>query len=270
MNSSRSLKSTRKAVAVLAALLSTVATGAVAQELTLPAANSAEQVIQQNLDPQETGQGLGTVAAPIELPKNASLGDANERVKAMAAEANERLDRLVDGALSNEAGKSTVEEMSSSQLRIMQLEKKLEEAKLVAEYWETVNGKDHRAEEKIKDLELEKSDMQRELSRLREMVSKHAAERSKATPDPDPVVAEITGAAGSFRAKILIPYMGEVKDATAGETLPNGQKITSISGRGVKVTRADGSTVMLGFGTEVPLARPQHSAGVGVPPSVSQ
>jgi type IV pilus biogenesis protein PilP len=270
MNSSRSPRRTRKAVAVLAVLLSSVAASAVAQEIPAPPALTAQQVRDANVNP-EPEQGIGGQQRPAAaaLPSDASLGEASERVKAMSSEADQLLDRLVDGALSNEAGKTTVEEMNASNIRIMQLEKKLEEAKLVAEYWETVSGKDHRADEKIKTLEAEKADMQSELTRLREQASKDAVNRRKIMADPDPVVAEITGAAGSIKAKILIPYMGEVI-ARTGETLPNGQKITSISGTGVKVQKADGTSVVLGFGTSVPKTRPLPLAGAGVTTMVSQ
>jgi hypothetical protein len=244
----------------------------VAQEITIPAppALSAQQVRNANINP-EPQQGLGGQQQPSAavLPPDASLGEANERVKAMASEADQLLDRLVDGALSNEAGKTTVEEMGASDIRIQHLEKKLEEAKLVAEYWETVSGKDHRADEKIKTLETEKADMQSELTRLREQVSKAAVERRRTMDDPDPVVAEITGAAGSIKAKILIPYVGEVI-ARPGQTLANGQKVTSISASGVKVQKADGSSVVLSFGTSVPKTRPQSLTGAGATTMVSQ
>ena len=118
-------------------------------------------------------------------------------------------------------------------------------------------------------LEAEKADMQSELTRLRDQVSRNAVERRKLTADPDPVVAEITGAAGSIKAKILIPYMGEVI-ARPGETLPNGQKIVGMSGAGVKVQKADGTSVTLGFGTEVPRTRPLPLAGAGATTVVSQ
>jgi polyhydroxyalkanoate synthesis regulator phasin len=267
MNSSRSPKRTRNAVAVLAALLSSVAASAVAQEIPAPPALSAQQVRDAAINPALAPTGGQAPAAA--LPPDASLGEANERVKAMSSEADQMLDRLVDGALTNEAGKTTVEEMSASDLRIMHIEKKLQEAKLVAEYWETVSGKDHRADEKIKALEAEKADMQNELTRLREQASKLAVERRRVTADPDPVVAEITGAAGSIKAKILIPYMGEVI-ARPGDTLPNGQKITGISATGVKILKADGSSAVLGFGTSVPRSRPLPLAGAGVATMVSQ
>jgi Type IV pilus biogenesis. len=266
MNSSRSPRRTRNAVVALAALLSSVAASAVAQEI--PAPPLPNSVVEMNRNPEGDGPIEIAPPAPV-LPADASLGEASERVKAMASEADALLDRLVDGALSNEAGKTTVDEMSASTVRIMQLEKKLAEAKLVAEYWETVSGKDHRADEKIKALEAEKADMMSELARLRQQVSKDASERRRITADPDPVVAEITGAAGSIKAKILIPYMGEVI-ARPGDTLPNGQKITGMSVSGVKVLRADGSSALLGFGTSVPKTRPTPFAGAGATAVVSQ
>ncbi|NTF17253.1 hypothetical protein G6L37_02255 [Agrobacterium rubi] len=266
MNSFRSPRRTRKAVLVLAALLSSVAANAVAQEVPAP---PRPDVVQQNLNP-EGNAGIVQPAAPsIAIPADASLGEANERVKAMSSEADQLLDRLVDGALSNEADKTTVHEMEGSSLRIMQLENKLAEAKLVAEYWETVSGKDHRADEKIKALEAEKADMLAELTRLREQATKTANERRKVMSDPDPVVAEITGAAGSIKAKILIPYMGEII-ARPGDMLPNGQKVIGISVTGVKVQRVDGTPALLGFGTTVPSTRPVPFAGAGATVSVSQ
>lgn len=269
MNSSRYPRRTRKAVAALALLLSSAAAVAVAQEMPAPPAlDTTQRAVLANQNP-EGANGSVPAAPSIALPADASLGEANERVKAMSSEADQLLDRLVDGALSNEAGKTTVEEMSGSNIRIMQLEKKLAEAKLVAEYWETVSGKDHRADEKIKGLEEEKAEMLSELTRLREQVSKNAAERRKVQADPDPVVAEITGAAGSVKAKILIPYMGEMI-ARTGDVLPNGQKVTGISNTGVKVQRKDGSAALLGFGTSVPSTRPASSAGAGAGAALSQ
>jgi type IV pilus biogenesis protein PilP len=285
MNSSRSPKRTRNTVSVLAALLlSSVAASAVAQEIAPPAplqlpaatidapappAPGGAAAVRAGHDAQAVDTPSTEAVSTPAVPVGASLGEANERVKQMSSEADQLLDRLVDGALSNEADKTTVDEMNVSNMRIMQLEKKLEEAKLVAEYWETVSGKDHRADEKIKTLETEKTDMQAELTRLRADAAKSATANHRFVTDPDPVVAEITGAAGSVKAKILIPYMGQII-ARTGDVLPNGQKVTSISAAGVKVLRADGTVVTLGFGTSVPSTRPPQPAGAGVTAVVSQ
>jgi type IV pilus biogenesis protein PilP len=213
--------------------------------------------------------GDPVVAVPeLSIPADASLGESNARVKALATEADQGLDRLVEGAITSEGNKANVDETAKSKERVMLLQQKLEEAKVAVEYWETVNGKDHRADEKIKSLEAEKTGMEKELSDLRQQLSKAVTQRRSGPTDPDPVVADITGAAGSVKAKILIPYMGEIS-AKRGDILPNGQRVVSISSSGVTVARQDGTPVVLGFGKSVPAVRPV-SAGAGVPMPVSQ
>lgn len=268
MNSSRSPKRTRNAAAAFALLLSSVAGQAFAQQAPAVPPLDANRVIEANTNPEVPG--IAPPRAPVApLPIDVTLGEANERVKAMSSEADQALDAIVGDALSSDRGSQTVEDLAKVGDRILLLEKKLEEAKLAVDLRETVLGKDQRADEKIKDLETEKADMLAELTKLREQVSKQAMETRRTGSDPDPVVAEITGAAGSVKAKILIPYLGEVM-ATVGDVLPNGQKIASISTDGVKVRRTDGSLVTLGFGTQVPSTRPASFAGAGVAGQQSQ
>lgn len=265
MNSFRHLRKSINAAAACAVLLSTVAV--------LPA--SAQEAAPLNAVEMRNGQEAENqrrVVAPempsVALPEDASLGEANARVKALASEADEGLDRLVEGALSSEQGKTAVSDWAASNDRIMLLDSKVREAELAVKYWETVKGKDHRAEEKIKDLETVNADMDKELKALREQVSRAVTEKKSVAVDPDPVVAEITGAAGTMRAKVLIPYMGEVM-ASRGDTLPNGQKITKISAQGVTVIRIDGSSALLGFGNTVAKTRPL-SAGAGLAATLSR
>lgn len=264
MNSFRHLKRSINAAVAVAALLSTVAVIPARAQEDVPA-NAMEL---RDIQAQQNQRAATPAVPDITLPAGATLGEANERVKAMASEADQGLDRLVEGALSSEENKTTTDDLARSSDRIMLLTKKVEEAELAVKYWETVNGKDHRADEKIKVLETEKEDMDRELKALREQISRSVVEKKAAPVDPDPVVAEITGSAGSMRAKILIPYMGEIM-ASRGEVLPNGQKITQISGQGVTVTRIDGSSTRLGFGTSVAKSRPMP-AGAGAMSSVSR
>ena len=271
MNSSRSprRKFSNAALLVVGLLCSAAAPAFAQQAQSLPAP-MPQAVQQQPASDAVDPMAARSVAEPsqVVLPPDASLGEASERVKAMATEADQALDRLIDGALANDGDKTKVGEMGDSNVRIQQLESKLQEAKLVAEYWETVNGKDHRADEKVKALEAEKADMLKELATLREQAFKASAERSVRGRDPDPVVAEITGAAGRISAKILIPYMGETV-AHVGDQLPSGHKVVAIAASGVRVVRADGTQAVLGFGTSVPAVRPV-SAGAGLPVQVSQ
>lgn len=218
-------------------------------------------------DGKQPGGPVVTVPE-LSIPAGASLGESNARVKALATEADQGLDRLVEGAISNESSKATVDETAQSNERLMLLQQKLAEAKVAVEYWETVNGKDHRADEKIKALEAEKTGMEKELSELRQQLTRSVTDKRGAPSDPDPVVADITGAAGSIKAKILIPYMGEI-NAKRGDLLPNGQKVVSVTSNGVTVARQDGTPVMLGFGKTVPAVRPV-SAGAGAAAAVSQ
>lgn len=255
MNRFRSPRKSVNLAAALAVLLCSTA-GAFAQDAAI-----------KLRDGQRPGDPVVSVPE-LSIPADASLGESNARVKALASEADQGLDRLVEGAITSEGNKANVDETAKSKERLMLLEQKLAEAKVAVEYWETVNGKDHRADEKIKALEAEKSGMEKELSDLRQQLSKAVTERKAIPTDPDPVVADITGAAGSVKAKILIPYMGEIS-AKRGDVLPNGQKVISITSSGVTVARQDGTPVVLGFGKTVPAVRPV-SAGAGAAMVVSQ
>lgn len=257
MNSSRFQRTPRNLAAAMAVLL----------------CSSGGAYAQSAIDLRDGVQpGDPVVVAPqVSIPADASLGESNARVKALATEADQGLDRLVEGAIANEGAKVNVDEMEQSKNRKMLLEQKLEEAKVAVEYWETVNGKDHRADEKIKGLEAEKTALEKELSELRQQLSKAVTEKKSVPTDPDPVVADITGAAGAVKAKILIPYMGEIT-AKRGDVLPNGQKVISVSASGVTVARPDGTPVVLGFGKTVPAVRPSVpiSAGAGATTILAQ
>jgi type IV pilus biogenesis protein PilP len=84
------------------------------------------------------------------------------------------------------------------------------------------------------------------------------AQQASRTPDPNPVVVEIGGAGGAYKAHLLIPYQGEVF-ATVGTVLPTGQRVVSINGDGVVVEK-DGQRSILSLGQSVPAFRPEVMA----------
>lgn len=194
----------------------------------------------------------------VTLPQGASIDGAQEKVRTMATEAGRSLEDLIGSAVTPSTA-AEVGEIAARKRRIMVLQDQLEEAKLAKELWIELNGEqDNEANsEEVDRLYAEKAALEAELIRLQD------AQNGPAT-DPDPVVAEITGAAGSMRAKVLVPYMGEFM-VERGTTLPNGMKVTAISKTGVVVNTEAGARKTLAFGTSVPRARmnvqPAQSAG---------
>jgi len=237
----RTQSATRAATALAVALAAaTLATAASAQQQDAP--------VFLNLD---SAPALPQQAAPAPrapMPEGASIGDAQEKVRDMAAQAGRSLDELIGGAVTPRTA-AEIGEMAARQRRIQMLEDQLKEAKLARELWEELNGDEdtNASKEEIERLHAEKASLEAELIRL------SSQQAQTQVRDPDPVVAEITGAAGSMRAKVLVPYMGEFL-VEPGSSLPNGMKVEGISKAGVKVTK-DGTSRTLAFGTAVPRVR---------------
>lgn len=228
---------------------------AVAQEINLPAPSASagapstlQDMINDGADkPVQNVKEQG-------LPEGATVGDAQERNKALAAEAGRKLDALIGTQLGDKRESNDAATMAARQRQLMEMQYQLDLAKVSKELWKTLNGEETANENKIKELEAKLSELNAQNEALKTRASALAAASPLGNADPDPVVAAISGAGGKMEAKILVPYVGEIY-ARVGDTLPNGQKVTSISPSGVKVWRNDIEKV-LAFGTSVPRTRP--------------
>lgn len=255
MNSFRYLRtpSASKAAAALAAALA-------AATLAMPAsAQQQDAPVFLNIPDTDLPPPEGIQQSPrTAMPAGASISDAQERVRGMAAEAGRSLEELLGTAVTPRI-EAEVGEMAERQRRIMLLEHQLKEAKLARELWTELNGEEDSkaSQEEIERLHAEKASLEAEVVRLTAM------QVQRQVSDPDPVVAEITGAAGSMRAKVLVPYMGEFI-VEPGSSLPNGMKVVGISKAGVKVSK-DGSSRMLAFGSSVPRVRAVSAPQQGAP-----
>jgi type IV pilus biogenesis protein PilP len=250
-------------VAILAAFAATSALAQQAPQLPNAAARPVQAASQTPPGVLPPGVNGGKpVAAPVEkgLPPGATLSDAEQRVRAMAAENSRALDDLVSGAVTDARENNTVKTFAKRKMDIMDLDYQLDVAKRGKELWTTLNGEETEKETQIKELESKVSTLTAE----KEALSKQAqaasllARSTLSSADPDPVVAEVLGAGNSVRAEILVPYMGRFNVST-GDTLPNGQKVVSIGANGVTVMK-DGERKMLAFGTSVPSTRPVRNA----------
>lgn len=191
---------------------------------------------------------------PVALPKGASIDGAQDKVRNLASEAGKSLDDLVGSAMTPRS-KAEVGELANRQRRLMDLEYQLKEAKLAKELWVELNGDDSKEkDEEISRLQGEKESLQAEIVRL-----SSAQMSTVKVADPDPVVAEITGAGGTMRAKVLVPYSGEFM-VERGTTLPNGMKVLGVSKEGVTVAAGEVRKT-LAFGSAVPRSRPVISTG---------
>jgi type IV pilus biogenesis protein PilP len=265
MNSYRCLSMLRnnKFLATVAFVTVLAGSSAIAQEIVLPAAPAAAPSPVSPPAPstlqEMMANGKGQDAPVVKdkgLPEGASVGDAEERNKALAAEASRKLDALIGTTLGDKREKNTQAEQAARQNKLMEMQYQLDLAKVSKELWKTLNGEDSDKENKIKDLETKITDLNAQNEALKNRASALAATGASGTgsSDPDPVVASISGAGGNIEAKILVPYVGEIY-AHRGDTLPNGQKVVSISQSGVTVQKNDEKKV-LAFGTAVPRTRP--------------
>jgi type IV pilus biogenesis protein PilP len=203
--------------------------------------------------------GGPVVAAPAKgLPAGATLSDADQQVRAMAAEASRDLDALAAGALSSARENNDVNTKSVRQNQIMDLDHQIAIAKRSKELWTILNGESSEKEGQIKELEAKVSSLTAEKDALakRAEAASILARQTVANPDPDPVVSSVMGAAGNARAEVLVPYSGKFT-VKVGDTLPNGQKIVSIGSTGVTVAK-DGERKLLSFGESVPSTRPNR------------
>lgn len=244
MNSFRCRRKMQSKVAA-AAILSALALPAFAQSGPAPAGAPAPA--------QLSLPEAGAQPAPMALPQGASIEGAQDKVRSMATEAGKSLDQLVGTAITPRIA-AEVGGLADRQRRLMDLEYQLKEAKLAKELWVELNGDDaKKKDEEIARLQGEKDSLQAEIVRLsaQQVTAARAA-------DPDPVVAEITGAGGTMRAKVLVPYSGEFM-VERGTTLPNGMRVVSVTKEGVTVAMGDLRKV-LAFGNAVPRSRPVASA----------
>jgi type IV pilus biogenesis protein PilP len=85
---------------------------------------------------------------------------------------------------------------------------------------------------------------------------------------PLPRIVTVFGSAGSLRATLLVPYVGEV-NAGPGTMLPGERRVVSVTNEGVVVSDPRMGRVSLGFGDMVPAAPPQRPTATGgfVPPA---
>lgn len=203
--------------------------------------------------------GGPAVAAPAKgLPAGATLSDADQQVRAMAAEASRDLDALAAGALSSARENNDVNTKAVRQNQIMDLDHQIAIAERSKKLWTILNGEDSEKEGQIKELEAKVSSLTAEKDALAKRAEQASilARQSVANPDPDPVVSSVIGAAGNARAEVLVPYSGKFT-VKIGDTLPNGQKIVSIGSTGVTVAK-DGERKLLSFGDSVPSTRPNR------------
>lgn len=239
MNSFRCLRKLQTNAAA-AAILAALALPAHAQQAPAPA--PAELTL--------PGADEKAPPPPVALPKGASIDGAQDKVRGLAAEAGKSLEDLVGSAMTPRS-KAEVGELANRQRRLMDLEYQLKEAKLAKQLWVEINGDDSKEKDsEISRLQGEKESLQAEIIRLTSMQMQSTAR----TADPDPVVAEITGAGGSMRAKVLVPYSGEFM-VERGTVLPNGMKVVSVGKDGVTVMSGD-VRKPLAFGSAVPRSRP--------------
>ncbi|TLX17265.1 hypothetical protein FFR93_08185 [Rhizobium sp. MHM7A] len=259
MSSFRCLRKSRINFAATAALFAIVtAAPAVAQQAPqLPQLPNASPVAL----PGDVNGGPVGVAAPAKgLPAGATLSDADQRVRAMAAEASRDLDELAAGALSAARENNDVNTKSVRQNQLMDLDHQIAIAERSKKLWTILNGEESEKEGQIKELEAKVSSLTAEKDALakRAEAASILARQTVANPDPDPVVSSVMGAAGNARAEVLVPYSGKFT-VKVGDTLPNGQKIVSIGSNGVTVSK-DGSRKVLSFGDSVPSTRPARGA----------
>lgn len=243
MKSSSRTQSSKAAFAALAASLAFSVPAMAQNAPMLPPAGMAAPTL-----PGAPGFNAPAAAEkPIALPQGATIGGSGEKVRDLATQAGRSLEELIGSAVSTR-GEAEIGAMAERKRRVMMLEYQLEEAKLAKQLWVELNGEQEGNSEEIERLHAEKASLEAELVRVQ------ATRLAPPPSDPDPVVAEVTGAAGSYRAKILIPYAGQVM-ATVGSTLPNGMKVTGISKDGVNVRGPSGNKVLT-FGDSVPKTRP--------------
>lgn len=227
--------------------------------------SAAQNGLPQQAEQPVLQQPMSQVRPPesrISLPAGATIGDAESRVRTIASEAGRTLDELVGGGMAPRE-QFDVDAISERQRRVMRLKHQLEEAKLARQLWQelhgTENGED-KSSERVKKLEEEKEFLEK---RLREAEARDASQSGAASDGAQdiPVVSSINGIGGTATARVLIPFVGVVT-ASAGTTLPNGMKITSISPAGV-VASKDGNSFTLPYGTSVLRFKASPKAGQG-------
>jgi type IV pilus biogenesis protein PilP len=259
MSSFRCLRKSRINFAATAALFAiVVAAPAVAQQA--PQVPQLPNAAPLALPGDVNGGPIRAVAPEKGLPVGATLSDADQRVRAMAAEASRDLDDLASGALSSARENNDVNTKSIRSNQIMDLDHQIAIAEKSKKLWTILNGEESEKEGEIKELEAKVSALTAEKEALakRAEAASLLARQTVANPDPDPVVSSVMGAAGNARAEVLVPYSGRFT-VKVGDTLPNGQKVVSIGSNGVTVSK-DGERKVLSFGDSVPSVRPARNA----------
>lgn len=259
MSSFRCLRKSRINFAATAALFAIVsAAPAIAQDV--PQVPQLPNAAPVNLPDVANGGPLVAQPAVKGLPAGATLSDADQRVRAMAAEASRDLDELAAGALSDARENNDVATKATRSNQIMDLDHQIAIAKKSKELWTILNGEESEKEGQIKELEAKVSSLTAEKDALakRAEAASIIARNTIANPAPDPVVSSVMGSAGNARAEVLIPYTGKFT-VKVGDILPNGQKVISIGSTGVTVAKG-GERKVLSFGDSVPSVRPVGNA----------
>jgi type IV pilus biogenesis protein PilP len=194
------------------------------------------------------------VAAPsYKLPEGASVGDAADKIKKLSSQGAQSLKELQGNAVSNEREMNDVEARSKDLREIQMLEMQVKKAELAKDLYKIINGDEDKNAAELESVKTERDELSVQVKALEEQLattSKQLQSQVSAASEPNPVIVSITGAAGRLNAKLLVPYYGETT-VGPGDTLANGQTVTSIGPNGVSVSK-DGKTSKLAFGTSVP------------------
>lgn len=217
-------------------LLVLMSTGSLVQaqenNLTLPNANETQQ------------------KKIIGLPVDASV-DNNDAEK-MSNDAQKNLDQLIGNATQNEVVNTDAKLEIQRQTEIIAA--KLELAKKAKELWVTLHGEQEaESQKKVQELQQQVNDLQEQLKSSNAKLATDSEQSGISNNDPLPVVSSILGAGGKVKAKILVPYVGEM-DAYQGMQINDSLKVVSISETGVKVSK-NGKIYQLAFGNSVPRER---------------
>jgi len=195
------------------------------------------------------GRQKASEAPEITLPEGATIGDAADRVRAIAVEASKSLDDLTGNTVTPRE-QAEIDAIAERKRRVMILEEQLKEVKLAKQIWHELHGKEGSDDTEVKRLQDEKARLE---DQIRQMEQNPASAASDVPAIP--VVSQINGAGRSAVAVILTPYAG-VTSAKVGTVLPNGMRVTSIDANGVTVDHG-GDLKTLPFGASVPRFRPQ-------------
>jgi type IV pilus biogenesis protein PilP len=236
---------------VKAALAVLMATSGISTAYAQQAAPQAELVLP---GAAQSATDADKAAQPnFKLPDGASVGDANEKIKKLSSDGAKSLQDLVGAAVDNDRENVDVEARSSDKREVEALKVQLEKAKLAKELYQVINGDEDKSKAELETVKTERDDLEIKVKSLQDQIveanKQVQAQSPQGAGDANPVIVSVTGAGNNLQAKLLIPGFGETT-ARKGDTLPNGQKVSSITPRGVTVSR-DGKSATLAFGTSV-------------------